>query len=443
LSSADSFFYGTCDDCCVAVDDAENADINATKACPACSAPLIDSPRIRREVRSLSSEEWQRVVDAFWVMKLTSTADGQQTYGAAFKNYDYFVARHVVAAADERGDQAHFGPHFMTWHAAFVLEFERALLAVDERIEALPYWDAADTETSVFTDDLLGSAPGTGPGYTVEDGAFADWSIPVDYEFPDFVETTNTGNAEGFLRGVDNTLNTSTVARLDSASNLPSWATLPSADDFWRCANIDAYWPQWYACIEAGSVNNVTMAATSIHSGPHLDVGGKDAAFAGVFGTAGGDFEDPLSSPNDPLFMFHHANMDRNNRRFLTKADADGKGARYYGFPVENAVTIFPFGIISGAANFYGQHLNDVMSDEWPFTAEDLGFAGLADDAEVTHADVLCWNAPDTSQYTYDELGDDGDNGDDATDGTQRAGDSTAIVIVAICVAVSSFMVDI
>jgi hypothetical protein len=71
----------------------------------------------------------------------------------------------------------------------------------------------------------------------------------------------------------------------------------------------------------------------SFHSGPHPDVGGTS-------GTMAGDFEDEVTSPNDPLFMFHHANMDRNNRWWMHTAAA--KSAIYYGYPArESSRTIF------------------------------------------------------------------------------------------------------
>ena len=76
-------------------------------------------------------------------MKTTSAADGAALYGASFRNYDALVVKHAVATTDARGDQAHFGPQFQTWHGAFILEFEMSLLAIDPAIGACPYWDAS------------------------------------------------------------------------------------------------------------------------------------------------------------------------------------------------------------------------------------------------------------------------------------------------------------
>ena len=42
---------------------------------------------------------------------------------------------------DSRGDQSHFTRPFGTYHAAYILQFEEMLMAVDPVIESLPYWD--------------------------------------------------------------------------------------------------------------------------------------------------------------------------------------------------------------------------------------------------------------------------------------------------------------
>ena len=52
------------------------------------------------------------------------------------------VLKHFRAAADIHGDTAHLGPAFATYHRAFTLLFETALLAVgrERNVTALPYW---------------------------------------------------------------------------------------------------------------------------------------------------------------------------------------------------------------------------------------------------------------------------------------------------------------
>ena len=97
--------------------------------------------RIRREIRDLSEREWNAVVAAMWIMKKTSDANGRAKYGDFFVSYDTMVAKHISAALDPAGDQAHFGPVLGIFHRAWLLELENSLLAIDHEIEALPYWD--------------------------------------------------------------------------------------------------------------------------------------------------------------------------------------------------------------------------------------------------------------------------------------------------------------
>jgi hypothetical protein len=47
---------------------------------------------------------------------------------------------------------------------------------------ALPYW-AAQANGDIYTEDLVGSVPGTGEGNTVVDGAFANWPVTTDMDW--------------------------------------------------------------------------------------------------------------------------------------------------------------------------------------------------------------------------------------------------------------------
>jgi hypothetical protein len=59
--------------------------------------------RIRKEIRSLSSDEWNRVVRALWIMKSTSMEVGKRQYGKAFFTWDYFTYIHAFAAFNIHG----------------------------------------------------------------------------------------------------------------------------------------------------------------------------------------------------------------------------------------------------------------------------------------------------------------------------------------------------
>ena len=83
---------------------------------------------MRKEIRDLSSNSWDKVVKAMWVLKKTSTKRGKKEFGEAYISYDDLVLRHIQAAMNPAGDSAHFTPHFPIWHRLWLLEFEDSLL---------------------------------------------------------------------------------------------------------------------------------------------------------------------------------------------------------------------------------------------------------------------------------------------------------------------------
>ncbi len=137
--------------------------------------------RIRQEIRTLTPMAWQQIVDALWIMKtIKSTIAGRQIYGKEFISYDDLVSKHAIAALDNRGDQAHFSPVFSLFHRAWLLELENSIIAVDNNINGLPYWDFTANlvcKKSVFTPEYFGQFANDPPDYIIEDGKFAFWKI--------------------------------------------------------------------------------------------------------------------------------------------------------------------------------------------------------------------------------------------------------------------------
>jgi len=66
----------------------------------------VNAKTTRYEIRDLSPEAWDQVVDVMWTMKNTTNhTHGQELYGPAFQPYDAFVVKHAVSSLDMRGDQ--------------------------------------------------------------------------------------------------------------------------------------------------------------------------------------------------------------------------------------------------------------------------------------------------------------------------------------------------
>jgi len=328
------------------------------------------------------------------IIKTTSTADGVLKYGSNFKNYDYFVVKHLVASKDTRGDQGHFCSGFMTFHSLFVLEFENVLLAVDPSIGALPYWNWNDFSSSVFSSSMFGSAPGTDSLKEVVDGKFPSWPVQKmsttiwSQYYAQYVDKTyltfNGTTSSGYLRGMS-TLTNPLMTRIGSSPTKGSSPT-PST-----CTSTSYFpWMNWYTCIESGT-------SPSFHSGPHGTVGGSN-----------GDFMDPITSPNDPIFMLHHANLDRNKMTWMVNnADA---ASYFYGFStVGNTLSTHLSHngtmVHSSATVYKGIALSDYVTSSLGFTDLQLGISAHSSDSTLwTHADAVCQLQPTTSPYTYDAL---------------------------------------
>ncbi|GGU58104.1 tyrosinase MelC2 [Streptomyces lavendofoliae] len=191
--------------------------------------------------------------------------------------YDTFVTTHnaFIMSDTDSGDRVgHRSPSFLPWHRRFLLEFERALQAVDPSV-ALPYWDWTVDRTpraSLWAPDFLGGTGRARDGQ-VMDGPFARsadrWTVSVRVDGRDFLRRAlGAGGRQLPTRAeVDAVLAMETY-------DMPPWNS--ASDGFrnhlegWRGANL--------------------------HNRVHVWVGGQMAT--GV-------------SPNDPVFWMHHAFIDK------------------------------------------------------------------------------------------------------------------------------------
>jgi hypothetical protein len=139
--------------------------------------------------------------------------------------------------------------------------------------------------------------------------------------------------------------------------------------------------------------NNYTGIEFSWHSGAHL--------MLGAFNNTGnvsrsGDLADVVTSPNEPLFMFHHANLDRSKMWYMFHNA--NKKHQCFGFPVRNATAIPAISL-----QYPGINLNDAAASAWGFTGAMLGL-NSNNVILLTHADSLCLLSPWASPYIYDDM---------------------------------------
>ena len=229
--------------------------------------------RIRRNAALLSPDEWRRYCRAIVTLKHTFPA------GSAVSIYDQFVAMHIgvwgltFAKTEEHPngatgpaagvDGAHRGPAFLPWHREYLRRYEEALAAVDPTV-SLPYWNwglGGNSETTdLFHDDRMGPRGGT-----VTSGYFA--------------EGRTSQNPSGWSIHADLRPHESALSRdgTDGVGSLPSKARVLSA-------------------LEQAEYSSFRPAVEAVHDSAH--------------GWVGGDMAE-MSSPNDPIFFMHHAQVDR------------------------------------------------------------------------------------------------------------------------------------
>lgn len=244
----------------------------------------------RKSAAQLSSDERAEFVETLLGMKKIPSQ-----FNPAHSAYDYFVDLHVQAFEGHSG--AHMAPGFLPWHREYLRRFEVEMRRVSGNPRmTLPYWDwtELDSAAAIFTDDFLGGDGDASQQYFVVTGPFrkGNWSMAANYdetddEFDNFIDATTPLLRTGLQRRFDQNGNVSlpVVAQVDNMLNV--WRPYDVAP-YNRKSDInlsfrnylEGFWPQ----------------GSSMHNAVHVWVGGQMQT---------------ASSPNDPVFFLHHANIDR------------------------------------------------------------------------------------------------------------------------------------
>jgi len=386
--------------------------------------------RIRREIRSLSETERHRVFNAMLVMKNTTTVVGKQRFGRDFINYDDLVLKHFDASAMKPCDNAHLGAAFLVYHRAFCLLFENSLVAIDDRIQGLPYWDynldsqeGVDPRQSIiWSDTWFGNSSGdSSQGNAVFDGYFSrnGWRIKENVS-----KTHRLSNPFDMLRAPFNNNPSPYITRHDKSCDTITNIYLEAWELCLKPPNFLTY----YACIEP-----------TIHTMAHSWLGGiwntghtlprplcfltyaigveknwkndcivcptnctnpsetcectisdeyrciLDKAILPI--PRYGDFADVWTSPNDPIFFFHHANIDRHFMQWQTLHKAE-QANDFAGFPR----TSLPC---------KGHGLADIIASSNPFMSGLLrGNGTVGEEFPLTNFDVLnATTGPNRGQF--------------------------------------------
>ncbi len=281
-----------------------------------------DELRVRKNVKSLTVDERRDFVDAVLALKAAPSP-----YDPGLSYYDQFVAWHLDLYPCGMGHEMirpHGGPMFLPWHRLFLLHFENALREVSGKPITVPYWDWSDpaSTAAVFADDVMGGDGDPNEGFAVTSGPFRKgaWTLnvnPLGVQYtgsasPHITRRFGSFPVPGF--GVLPTPEDISfvlgrprydVAPYDAASN-PNVSFRNALEGFWQKVGP--------ARIPAGAMvcgpDGVMMTA----SGPGM----HNLVHAWVGGLLGMTPQGPKlgtmflpTSPNDPVFFLHHANIDR------------------------------------------------------------------------------------------------------------------------------------
>jgi len=207
---------------------------------------------VRREIRTLTSDDLDATMDAMYLLWTKSESKGQAKYGDNYHSSTYFTEAHHFNAAWQDGDHIHEGMGFLPQHLKMTNMFEAAMQSVDASV-TLPYWDftidneqgASIFESFIFTPNTFGSlpAPSNGQYWTYKDDEIDDGKIP-DGRWANIEADSNTRfedipSAFGYMRGPWN-MNPSTyitrygseVTSIPGCSAYYQWAESTSYGDF-------------------------------------------------------------------------------------------------------------------------------------------------------------------------------------------------------------------
>lgn len=267
------------------------------RACVAALAVVLlascggsDEPVVRKSVTMMTAAERQDFVTALHRMKATPSQ-----FDPRLNAYDYFVELHVRAFADHTG--AHMSPGFLPWHRELLRRFELELRRVSNNPSLyLPYWDWIDPATPgiLFSNDFMGGDGDAANQHFVTSGPFrlGQWSMAdaydaTDDEFDGELDATLSLKPAGLQRKFDTSGRplfpvAGDVASLLNGVRAYDVAPYDRGADSSRSMRgyLEGWWP----------------GRSAMHNGVHVWVGGQMQT---------------ASSPNDPLFFLHHANVDR------------------------------------------------------------------------------------------------------------------------------------
>jgi tyrosinase-like protein len=243
--------------------------------------------KVRKNVKRLTGDEKKRFVNAMLALKTQDSVlhPGSQT------RYDDFVETHLLAMWDVASGTmrmpswGHGDSVFLPWHRELLYQFEQLLQSVDSTV-TIPYWDWTRDQSGAnagfpFKHEFIGVDGTDSDNDRVkrETGAPSPYPYPFDPEaWSPTVEVTDPGDTLDFFQRQ--------FGEWSDAPNLPlNDSVVTGTGTFFRAA-IDG----------ANSYTTLRARSEDLHNLVHRWTGGNMLR---------------MTSPNDPVFFLHHAQIDR------------------------------------------------------------------------------------------------------------------------------------
>ncbi len=289
---------------------------------PAGTPERADGLRIRPNGATLSPEQKQAYVEAVLALKAKPSP-----WVDSISTYDTFVLWHRDAFGCSI-NASHMGPAFFPWHRTFLHLFEQQLQSVDPTV-SLPYWDWAVDNASdsyVWQDDFMGGDGSDADGEAVIDGPFQKgrWELTV-FDYSDAQRTAWITRDLG-MGGL--APNLPTVEQVEAALAVPTYDCEPWSAQSAPADSFRNSLEGWRDCVDdmcdpVAGIGTICTGQHLLHNRVHLWVSGEFAFAHELQGHAMSESATPAaadmvlgtmaanSSPNDPVFFLHHANIDR------------------------------------------------------------------------------------------------------------------------------------
>jgi len=291
--------------------------------------PAVD---VRKNVKDLTAQEKSDFVNALLKLKATPSKANP-----GISMYDDFVKLHLDAFSCglRWGDAgaAHNSPLFLPWHREVLLKLQQDLRQVSGKKHlTIPYWDWTDpaSTAAVLSPSFMGGDGDPAQAYAVTTGPFAKGKFklnvldPIEVQkgllgadnitaMPDFL-TRHFGSLGSKQQPLPTSQDVNQALGVSEYDSAPYSAQSGEGVSFrcnlegWRGAEPPECIPSTADPAGFMNVNQTPGTPHDLHNGVHLYIGGIWAPASGA--VAGGTMIYD-TSPNDPVFWLHHANIDR------------------------------------------------------------------------------------------------------------------------------------